>query len=37
MQPIVRLLIAKQGVVIIAIISWVVATFGIHIFHYYER
>ncbi|KAI9928871.1 hypothetical protein ASPWEDRAFT_36686 [Aspergillus wentii DTO 134E9] len=25
------------GIVIIAIISWVVATFGIQIFHYYER
>ena len=25
------------GIVIIAIISWVVATFGIRIFHYYER
>lgn len=30
---------AKQhvGIVIIAIISWVVATFGIQLFHYYER
>lgn len=26
-----------SGIVIIAIISWVVATFGIRIFHYYER
>ncbi|KAJ5629015.1 Nucleoside transporter [Penicillium lividum] len=25
------------GIVIIAIISWVVATFGIQVFHYYER
>lgn len=25
------------GIVIIAVISWVVATFGIQIFHYYER
>ncbi|KAL2218931.1 putative nucleoside transporter, partial [Thermoascus aurantiacus ATCC 26904] len=25
------------GIVIIAIISWVVATFGIQLFHYYER
>ncbi|OJJ86896.1 purine-cytosine permease family protein [Aspergillus glaucus CBS 516.65] len=25
------------GIVIIAVISWAVATFGIHVFHYYER
>ncbi|KAJ5808680.1 Permease cytosine/purine uracil thiamine allantoin [Penicillium riverlandense] len=25
------------GIVIIAVISWVVATFGIQVFHYYER
>ncbi|KAK2757050.1 hypothetical protein FQN54_005019 [Arachnomyces sp. PD_36] len=25
------------GIVIVAIISWLVSTFGIHIFHYYER
>lgn len=27
----------EQGIVIIAIVSWVVATFGIRIFHRYER
>lgn len=25
------------GIVIIAVISWIIATFGIRIFHYYER
>lgn len=25
------------GIVVIAVISWAVATFGIRIFHYYER
>lgn len=29
--------ITAIGIVIIAIISWVVATFGIQVFHYYER
>ncbi|GKZ62563.1 hypothetical protein AnigIFM49718_009982 [Aspergillus niger] len=29
--------VAVEGIVIIAIISWVIATFGIQIFHYYER
>jgi purine-cytosine permease-like protein len=25
------------GIVIVAIITWVVTTFGIKVFHYYER
>lgn len=25
------------GIVIVAVISWAVATFGIQVFHYYER
>lgn len=29
--------LTQLGIVIIAIISWVVATFGIQVFHYYER
>lgn len=32
-----ELLLMSVGIVIIAIISWVVATFGIRVFHYYER
>ena len=32
-----ELLLTSVGIVIIAIISWVVATFGIRVFHYYER
>ncbi|RJE20288.1 Nucleoside transporter [Aspergillus sclerotialis] len=31
------LMLTSVGIVIVAIISWVVATFGIRVFHYYER
>lgn len=31
------LTVLESGIVVIAIISWVVATFGIQVFHYYER
>ena len=27
----------NTGIVIIAVISWAVATFGIQVFHFYER
>lgn len=28
---------SAAGIVIVAVISWAIATFGIQIFHYYER
>lgn len=31
------MLTIKSGVIIVAVIAWGVTTFGIQVFHYYER